>query len=390
MNPSNYKHPVIVGAPLIGEGNIIDTRTILQALTRVGIPGRGFYPNGPFVKLGRDFHIRMSMSTKKTMGYALQSNTTRLSLRVKPLRWELRGAIKNAITMCPDAMCFITSQNMMAEESIGIPGNIPTIMASSDVNGKYNVDSVLSDHQKEINYMVWNREALHLYKDELNLENVYLTKVFDPILAFKPIKKSHLPFQYALDDPNVCFMKLSGSGGDPRLVNTAINSLWEKSRVRSIVFPGTVKTERKIIKKFSSNVTVDTSLDASVYYHHARLLLSHEQMILAYPSEQLKHIAVLTQNNIFPKVVWLPPRGVHEVENLVWAINKGYSGTVCIPSDYHSVLKKRLIHSGINSSSVECVDPGNLSAGHFKPSPLFENEKETPALESVIRDIVSA
>jgi len=389
MNPSNHKNPVIAGTPLIGEGNIIDNRAILHALAKAGMPGLGFYPNGPFVKLGRDFHIRMSMSTQKTMEYARTSNTTRRSLRVTPLRWELRREIKKAKTMYPDAICFITSQSMMAEESIGIRNNIPTIMASSDVSGKYTYDSKVSERQKEIMYLVWNREALQLYKHELKLEHVYLIKPFDPLLAFEPIEISRLPFQFALDDPHVCFMKLSGSGGNPKLVNAAINSLWEKSRVKSIVFPGTEKINSKIIKTISSNVSVNTSCDASVFYHHARVIIPNEQMLLAYPSEQVKHVAILTQNNIFPNIVWLPPRGVHEADNLAWAIKKGFSGTICIPDHYHSVLKKSLIKSGINSSSVECVDPDNLSVEHFKPSPVFKSEEEACSLESVIRKIVS-
>ncbi len=389
MNPSNHKKTVIAGTPLIGEGNIVDNRAILHALTKAGMPGLGFYPNGPFVKLGRDFHIRMSMSTQKTLAYARTSNTTRRSLRVTPLRWELRRAIKKATTMYSDAICFITSQSMMAEEAIGICDNIPTLMASSDVSGKYTYDSKVSDRQKEIIYLVWNREALQLYKHELKLEHVYLIKPFDPLLAFEPIEKSSLPFQFALDEPHVCFIKLSGSGGDPRLVNAATNSLWKKSRVKSIVFPGIEKTERKIIQTVGSNVTVNTSLDASVFYHHARSILSHKQMLLAYPSEQVKHVAILTQNNIFPNIVWLPPRGVHEADNLAWAMKKGFSGTICIPDDYHSVLKKILMKSGIRPSSVECVDPDNLSAEHFKPSPVCKSEEEACSLESVIRKIVS-
>jgi len=390
MKQSNYRNLVIAGAPLIGEGNIIDNRAILKALIGAEMQGLGFYPNGPFVKLGRNFHIRMSMSTIKTMEYALSSHTTRLSLRVKPLKWELRRAIKKAKKIYPDAICFITSQNIMAEESIGIPGNIPTLMASSDVFGKYNYESKLSVRQKEINYLVWNREALHLYRNGLNLENVYLIKPVDPMLAFEPIEKSRLPFQFALDEPDVCFIKLSGSGGDPGLVNAAINSLWEKSRVKSIVFPGVEKTEREIIKTVGSNVTVNTSLDPSVFYHHARAIISNKQMLLAYPSEQVKHIVILTQTNILPKIAWLPPRGVHEMDNLIWAIKKGFSGTLCVPTDHHSLLKRSLMKSGINSSEVECVDPVNLSAEHFKPSPVFDSEKEACSLESVINKIVSS
>ena len=388
-HPDFSKH-VLAGAPLIGEGNIIDNRAILKALAGTGMQGFGFYPNGPFVKLGRNFHIRMSMSTAKTMEYALSSYATRHSLRVKPLKWELRRAIKKAKNIYPDAMCFITSQNMMAEESIGISGDIPTCMASSDVLGKYNLESTLSVRQKGITYLVWNREALHLYKNELDLANVYLIKPVDPMLAFETIEKSNLPFQSALDDPGICFIKLSGSGGDPGLVNAAIDSLWKKSRVKSIVFPGVEKTERKLIRTVGGDVTVNTSLDPSIFYHHARVMISHEHMLLTYPSEQVKHIVILTQNNIFPKIVWLPPRGVHEMDNLIWAIKKGFSGTVCIPTDYHRLLKRSLITSGIDSFSMEFIDPDNLSAEHFKPSPVLESENKASSFESVIKKIVSA
>ncbi len=390
MEQSHSAKPVIAGAPLIGEGNVIDNRTILQTLARAGIPGHGFYPNGPFVRFGAGFHCNMSMSIKKTMDYALNSDKHRSAIMVKPLKWELRKSIKRALADYPDAICFISSQNMMVEESVGICGNIPSIMASSDVYGKYNSHSMLSDRQKDIIYLVWNKEALHLYRNQLKLEKVYLIHPLDPLLAFKPMEKSVLPFQYALDEPDICFMKLSGSGGDPELVNAAINSLWERNRIRSIVFPGTEKTKRKIIKTVSTHIKVDTSLDASVYYHQARAIISNEQMLLAYPSEQVKHIAMLTQNNIFPKVVWLPPRGVHEVDNLAWAIKKGFSGTVCIPSYYHSVLKRSLTDLGINPSFIACVEPEKLSAGHFKPSPVCEIENDAPALEDIVMQLSSA
>ncbi len=389
MKPLYTAKPVIAGAPLIGEGNIIDNKAILKILAGAGIPGHGFYPNGLFVRFGARFHCNMSMSIKKTMDYALNSDKHRSALMVQPLKWELRKAIKRAIALYPDSLCFISSQNMMAEESIDICGDIPTCMASSDVFGKYNTDSVLSDRHRDITYLVWNREALDVYKNDLKLENVQLIKPFDPILAFEPIETSALPFQFALDEPHVCFIKLSGSGGDPGLVNEAVNSLWEKNRIKSIVFPGTEKAKREIIETGRSHVQVQTSLDASHYYHHAREIISNEHMMLTYPSEQVKHIAILTQNNIFPKVVWLPPRGVHEVENLAWAIKKGYSGSICIPSGYHGVLERRLIHSGINPSAIECIEPENVSADHFKVSPLFESEKEAPALDTAIKKILS-
>ncbi|UCH82068.1 MAG: hypothetical protein JSW20_05420 [Nitrospiraceae bacterium] len=389
MHEIRIPYPVLAGTPLIGEGNIIDNRSILSVLERAGIPGHGFHPHGLFVNMGRRFHMRMSMSTKETMDYALNSERKRSAMMVQPLRWELRKALKKAVADYPDSFCFITSQSMMAEESSGCLDHIPTVMASSDVNGKYTHSSRLSDIQKKITYLVWNKEALHLYKNVLNLENVHLIKPVDPIQAFVSDENDNLPFQYVRNDPDVCFIKLSGSGGDPQLINAVITSLWNKSGVKSIVFPGTMETLRHIIKTVGGNVTVDTSLDVSVFYHLARLILSSEQMLLAFPSEQVKHLALLAYYKIFPKVVWLPPRGVHELENMAWAMKKGFSTTVCIPSEYHVTLKKSLDRMGIAPSLPECVEPDKISAGHFRTSPGYQIDDDACSLESIVTKLAT-
>jgi hypothetical protein len=390
MRKSNLEKIVLSGTPLIGEGNIVDNKSFINVLRRAGIPSIGFYPNGPLVWLGRWFHMRMSMSTKKTMYYAFNSEIYRSSLKVLPLKWELKRAIKKAHESYPNAICFITSQNMMAEEFVGTIGNInSTIISSSDVCGKFNYESKPSERQQEIIYFVWSKEALDLYKNEFNLPKVYLIMPVDPKDAFEHIERAKLPFQAALSDPKICFIKLSGSGGDPKLINTAIISLWEKSKVRSIVFPGTQKAQRTIIKTVDKNVKINSSLDAAVFYNQTREMISNEQMILIYPSEQVKHITVLAKNNIFPKVVWLPPRGQQEVINLSWAIKKGFSGTICIPVEYKSQLSRRLTNLGVSPSEIEFAEPEKLSADHFKPSPIWQYEAEAAPFEVILRKVAN-
>jgi hypothetical protein len=327
----------------------------------------------------------MSMSTKKTMDYAFKSEAYRSSLKALPLKWELKRAIKKAHEVYPNAICFITSQNMMAEESVGIVGDIATIISSSDVCGKFIHESKPSERQQEIDYLVWNKKALDLYKNGLNLRKVHLIIPVDPKDAFEHIERAELPFQTALTEPRLCFIKLSGSGGDPRLINSAIISLWKKSKVRSIVFPGTEKTQRRIIKEIGKNIKVGSSLDVAVFYNQTREMISNEQMLLTYPSEQVKHIAVLTRNNILPKVVWLPPRGQHEVINLSWAIKQGFSGTICIPVEYQSQLSGRLINLGVSPSEIEFTVPEKLSADHFRPSPIWQYETGSVPLEIIVR-----
>jgi hypothetical protein len=390
MKRSGLNNPVIAGTPLIAEGNLVDNRSILKVLSDAGIPGFEFYPAGLFVRIAAASHRRMSMSTKKTMAYSLHSEAMRSSIMVRPLKWELKRAIKKALTRHANAKCFITSQSMMAEESAGLSSNILTVMASSDVSGKYNINSKLSYRQRDVVYLLWNKEAFDLYKNKLGLKNVYLIRPVDLIHAFEPVETSVLPFRFALDNPDICFIKLSGSGGDPSLVNAAITSLWKNSGVRSIVFPGAEQTGRKIITRTGNDITVNISLDTSAFYHHARNMISNRHMLLVYPSEQVKHIVLLTQNKIFPKVVWLPPRGVHEIRNMAWAIEKGFSNTICIPANYNELLKKSLASSGTSPSLIKCIEPEKLSAEHFKPSPAFETGKNVPDIASVLKKIISA
>ncbi len=356
MNSVNIDKLVISGTPLIGQGNIIDVKSLIATLKKDGIPGTGFYPNGLMVILARLFHTRMSMDTDITMDYAFNSDKKRSSFLVIPLKLELKRALKRMLKGYPGAACFITSQNMLAEESVRI-GSIPTLMVSSDVCGKFSNHDSLSRSNQDIVHLVWNREALNVYKHKLNLRNVHLINPLDPIDAFNYIERGNLPFQSALEDPNVCFIKLSGSGGDPGLINSVMLSLWKKSRVRSIVFPGLAKTQKRLLKSFSSNIRVDTSLDTGVFYNHARELISGQHMLLLYPSEQVKHISILANNNIFPKIAWLPPRGEHEVINLSWAIKHGFSGTICIPAEFHGKLKDKLTGLGVSPSEIEFAVP---------------------------------
>ena len=106
---------VLSGTPLIGDGNFVDTKSLITVMKQAGIPSADFYLNGPFVSLGRWFHRSMTMSTKKTMDYAFNSEAHRSSLKVLPLRRELRSGIKRAFKNYPDARYFITSQSIMAE-----------------------------------------------------------------------------------------------------------------------------------------------------------------------------------------------------------------------------------------------------------------------------------
>ena len=386
-NPGQEKL-VIAGTPLIGEGNIVDTRSFTAVLKGAGIPVVEFYADGPAVRLGQRYHRAMTMSTRKTMQYAVISDRVRSSFKVLPLKSALKGAVKRVSRQHPGAACFLTSQSMMAEASAAVLGRIPTLMASSDAIGKFIRGSRLSELHRAIAYLVWNREAFSFYREELKLDHVYLIKPVDPRAAFGPVEREELTFRDALEEPRLCYIKLSGSGGDPALISKAICSLRKRAKVRIIVFPGTAEMERKIIRNGGNNDKVRSSLDAAVFYHMARMIIPREQMLLTYPSEQVKHVAVLSLSGIYPRVVWLPPRGQHEVISLAWAIKQGFPGTVCLPAEYHRGLKGLLIDLGVSPSDVEFIMPENLSAEHFRMVPPWNADREALPLEEIVSKIV--
>ncbi len=164
-------------------------------------------------------------------------------------------------------------------------------------------------------------------------------------------------------------------------------SLWKKSRVRCIAIHGLFKTQKKLIDKVGGNVKVNTCLDAGVFYNQAREIISGQHMFLLYPSEQEKHISILANNNIFPKIAWLPSRGEHEFINLSWAIKHGFSGTICIPAEFHGRLKNKLTGLGVAPSKIECVAPDKLSAEHFRQSPVWRYDEEAVTLSSIVRKV---
>jgi hypothetical protein len=185
-----------------------------------------------------------------------------------------------------------------------------------------------------------------------------------------------LGFQEIFEQENLCVIKLSSSGGDPKLINTAITALWKHSKVRSIVFPGHEKTAKKIIQKVERHSPqITQSLDEEVFYNVARVMEPKSQMLVTYPSEQFKHIMVLSKLDQRLKVVWLPPRGEHEIINLIEYIliasTQNLKTTICIPKNYQADLHKKFWAAGFSPIYYQLVDPNDLSKDHFHLVPSW-------------------
>lgn len=384
--------------PDIGQGNPTETKAVAASLEAAGLEMHTSFPRGFWVALGSRFHIAMTANTDKTIRYAQGSSSERSSWKTKPLLWELQRAVKKAKSEFPEAAFVITPQNMLAETAYSSSSEIPIIMVLPDAMGKLNPNKKATKVQKALPYLVWNEQAQAQMQQRLGIKNVQLIPLIDPLLGFQTITKREIQkrkFSEVLEEGNLCFIKLSGSGGDSKLINTALTALWKNSAVRSIVFPGQRSTQKKLIKKVDRRVAVKSSLDEGLFYNLSRNMIVGEQMFLTYPSEQFKHMMVLSKEGKKPSVVWLPPRGEHEVVNLAEFLflssQQGLTATILLPTKYHADLHRQLANFGFSQNlHYEFVTPEALSKKHFKTVPLWQEKLPRTSLPQAVKNILLA
>lgn len=396
---------IVAATPAIGLGNPVETAAITAELQAVGLEIVAEYPAGLMVKLGGEFHIRMTSNTDRTMAYAQNSAQERESLKTKPLLWELKSFISKMLKNYPNAKFLLTPQNMLGElaTTVEVNGrNFSVIMILPDAMGKLSPHREPSEKQRKVSYLVWNKHAYEKMKDDWNLD-VQLIRPTDPLQAFPALSDEEaevLGLPEIFKNESVCIIKLSGSGGDPQLVHNIVQALWTNSGIEPMIFPGQKRTALSIRTKQLLNQDINNlgskshpnsswSMDEGEFYRTAREMDKTRHLLLAYPSEQFKHTMVLSKKGKNPKVAWLPPRGEHEVVNLVHYLylvrEQNLSTVICIPKKHQQALQKQLEQFGFsNGVFYEMVDPDQLSAEHFRLAPSWENDEvHIPAKQAI-------
>lgn len=394
INPSAVE--MVTATPWVGLGNPVEVAAITAELQQAGIQVDAQYPQGLMVRVGSEFHIRMTASTDRTIQYAENSVAERDSIKTKPLLWELANFIRYMLDKYPKAQFLLTPQNMLGELATEVELNgkkFTVIMVLPDGMGKLSPLRQPTEKQKNIAYLVWNEQAYAIMKEEWNLD-VQLIQPIDPLQAFPKLDEKvaeYFKLPELFEKKNLCVIKLSGSGGDPKLVLDIIKALWENSKVESILFPGKGRTVLNLkIRQWLQNHLVNPqkndmpgvkwSLDEGAFYHVARQMDHTEQLLLTYPSEQFKHTMVLAGLGKNPRVVWLPPRGDHEVFNLAQYIylarEQNLTTTICIPKEYQNNLQKKLDEYGCPPNmNYQMIEPEHVYKEHFFAAPRWEEKQ---------------
>ena len=401
---------IVSATPYIGMGNPTETAAITQELSTAGLEIVAHYPSGFMITAGSVFHTLMSSSTKRTMQYAENSTQTRESGLAKPLILQLQLFVRNMLTRYPNAQFFLTPQNVLGEQATQVNLNgkkFCVIMILPDAMGKLSPLREPTAAQRDISYLVWNEQAYEVLTQQWELD-VQLIKLLDPLQAFPQLNQQqieHLGLPEIFEQEKLCVFKLSGSGGDPELITQIIQALWKNSGVKSIVFPGKTHTGINLaLRGWLSATTLnpkktDTprikwSLDEGLFYNLTRQMNHAEQLLVTYPSEQVKHSMVLSQQGTPARIVWLPPRGEHEVLNLVHYLylthQQNRVTTICIPKQYQQNLEKQLQVYGFKlQTHYEMVEPNQLTKENFHTSPAWQETQEHVAPQQAVRTIMA-
>ncbi len=402
---SEKKAEMVAATPWVGLGNPVEVAAITAELQLAGISVVSEYPQGLMVKVGSEFHIRMTASTDRTVQYAQNSVTERESLKTKPLLWELGNFIKDMLQKYPEAQFLLTPQNMLGELATEVELNgrkFTVIMVLPDAMGKLSPHREPSKKQRKIAYLVWNEHAYAVLKEKWELD-VQLIKPVDPLQAFPKLNEKvakYLGLPEIFEKELLCVIKLSGSGGDPKLIHDIVSALWKNSKIESMIFPGKKRTGinlkiREWLHNHQKNPNktdlpkMKWSLDEGAFYHVAREMNHAEQLLLTYPSEQFKHTMVLAELGKNPRIVWLPPRGDHEVLNLVHYLylvkEQNTATTICIPKQYQADLQKKLAEYGfIPNVYYQMIEPDQLKKEHFFTAPSWQEKQiHLPASQAV-------
>lgn len=397
---------ILGGVPLVGHGNRTLNEAAAVELKKAGINIITQNTHGGMITLGSLKHQHIHSDSARAHEYSKNSNEIRKSPAVELLKFQLRIFMKTMLKRYPNAKFFLTTQDMIGIEATKVTlgdKEFSVIMFLPDAMGKLYPGMELTDEHRKMAYLVWNKKAFDHIKDEMKLD-AQLVKLVDPLKGFPKLTNKQVKAMGLLEiekKENLCIFKLSGNGGDPKLIIAMINALWKNSGIESVVFPGKAHTKMNIAlrqwimgtrlnRKKIDTPKVNSSLDEAVFYNASRKMDHDTQLMILKPSEQVLHSLVLSDSGKNPNIVWLPPTGKQEVLNLVHYIALATDITsICIQKEFHKDLIAQLDKFELKQNiDYQLIEPQNLAREHFIKAPNWNDTDEHIPIAQAVQNII--
>ncbi|MCA9373318.1 hypothetical protein KC921_04460 [Candidatus Woesebacteria bacterium] len=323
--------------PAVGDGNPEALTTFLEKLQPTLPAGSTTKTElRPSAWMPSLFHKIMSGSAKRTGTYSQNSTETRSGLAGKVAittmgaEFRLRNKITNRTgeKFGEEQKILITVQEMALQ---GIPADqLATYEAVylliPDVLGKLPIE--IADKDKSfwanVTVVVWND-----YAYQFLTQSGYKAVLIEPWMNHSIPDLVANPIIPEIRRSSDVYIKTSGSGW-PKSWQKNLLSVFTKQDINfSLYLP-----DSKIV---DANGTRDAMIPRPFYqdfnWHPPKVLIG-------YPSELVQVLAAHSLQADTPAFYALPPRGLHELTNLIWAMQNGFCQGMIFPEGYTNALPK--------------------------------------------------
>ncbi|MBP9781736.1 hypothetical protein KBC89_03705 [Candidatus Woesebacteria bacterium] len=312
------------------------------------------------------FHQIMTGSTERSVRYSQNSHDVREGPAARIATKLMAAEIK--IRHIQDGN--LPKNLLVAVQEMALQGVPPKQLASydevflliPDVLGKLppTIPANKREFWQNITVVVWNE-----YARQILLQSGYNIVLAQPWMYYQVPDLIAAPVYPETNRGTDVYIKTSGSGW-PKSWEKHLLSVFNQHGINySLYLP--------------NNIVVDPNgkRDAMVTRPFYPDFNWHPpQVLIGYPSELIQVLAAHSLENSTPQFYSLPPKGMHELTNLIWAIQNGYCQGMIFPDGYINALPKQIdlprgITSAFHSPEIALFNTEFINALH--PTSTYED-----------------
>lgn len=331
----------LISTPLAAEGNPATAIAIYLTLLKAGVTEADLMLTTLPAIPAKMFHQSMTGSVENTNDYNHNGGKLReLTLPLLGLLTQLETstrypghAFSRLVAVQEHQLGFDNGLSLKARHPKGRYLFVPDVMPKE--SGLKVMERTL------VTPLVWNEEAYEILSN----------RGLNPILTAPVLPHGFLDPTHSQNDRTTRVVVKASGSGMPKAYETGIQAALNDLNVSyEIYLPHDVlSSEGSSRKRPSSQV-------AKIDDFYQKLFHPSPKLVICYPSEMIQVAASLAP--LGTSFLFLPPRGLHEINNLQWALNRllGESLIMNDPSGTRDQISKSL-------SQKNTIDTGRLGLG---------------------------
>lgn len=331
----------LISTPLAAEGNPATAIAIYLTLLKAGITNTELMLTTLPAIPAKIFHKSMTGSVENTDDYNQNGGRLReLTLPLLGLLTQLETSVRypgfefdTLVAVQEHQLGFDNPSSLNARYPKGRYLFVPDVMPK---------ESGLKVIQRtRVTPLVWNDES----------HGILNNRGLNPILTAPVLPHGFIDPTYSQSDPNERVVVKASGSGIPKSYETGIQAALDDLKISYEMYLPQV-----VLSSGGSSRKRPASQVAKIDDYYQRLFHPLPKVVICYPSEMVQVAASLAP--LGTSFLFLPPRGLHEINNLQWALNRSL-GKNLIMNDSSGTRDQ--ISQALSQKNV--IDPGRLGLG---------------------------